>query len=61
MKQELEYYYEMDDLYQSINNCIDLLEETVGTCHDKKLLPLLEEAYATLEQLSEEVRKYEKN
>ena len=53
------YYQEMEELYQSINICIDLLEETVGTCSDSEMLVLLEDAHSSLEQLSNVIRKYE--
>ena len=44
-----EYYsYEMGELYQMINRCIEMLEESVGTCSDDRMLPLLEDAHAVL-------------
>lgn len=60
MTHELEYYQDMDELYQAVNNCIDLLEEAAGTCDGKTLLPLLEESHTALEQLLNELAKYEK-
>lgn len=60
MNHELDYYNDMDELYKSINQCIDILEESVGTCNEKSLLPLLEDAHSALEQLSKAIRKYEK-
>ena len=45
--------YEMDEeLYQIVNRCIEMLEESVGTCSDDQLLPLIEEAHSALEQLT---------
>ena len=56
-----EYYnYEMDELNQMINRCIEMLEESVGTCNDSQLLPLLEEAHSTLEQLTAAIEKHGK-
>lgn len=54
-----EYYnYEMEELYQMINRCIEMLEESTVTCEDAQLLPLLEEAHAALEQLTSAMDKY---
>lgn len=55
-----EYYnYEMEELYLMINRCIEMLEESVGTCNDDQLLPLLEDAHSALEQLTSAMEKYE--
>ena len=55
-----EYYnYEMEELYQMINRCIEMLEESTVTCEDNQLLPLLEEAHSALEQLTLAMEKYE--
>lgn len=57
-----EYYnYEMEELYQMLNRCIEMLEESVGTCDDDQLLPLLEEAHSALEQLTMAVERYGEN
>lgn len=54
-----EYYnYEMEELYQVINRCIEMLEESVGTCNDAQLLQLFEEAHSALEQLNAAMEKY---
>lgn len=56
-----EYYnYEMEELYQMINRCIEMLEESTVTCEDNQLLPLLEEAHSALEQLTSAMDKYAK-
>ena len=52
------YLNNMDELYLSINNLIELLEESVGACTDDKMMPLLEEAHTSLEQLSSVMSKY---
>ena len=55
-----EYYsYEMEELYQMINRCIEMLEESVGTCSDDRILPLLEDAHSALEQLTKAMERYE--
>tara|TARA_X000000950_G_C13896582_1_gene653081 strand:- start:251 stop:436 length:186 start_codon:yes stop_codon:yes gene_type:complete len=55
------YLNNMDDLYVSVNNLIELLEESVGTCTDEKMMPLLEEAHTALEQLASVMSKYAKS
>ena len=56
-----EYYnYEMEELHDMINRCIEMLEDSVGTCEDDQLLPLLEEAHTALEQLTVAMDKYGK-
>jgi len=57
-----EYYnYEMEELHNMINRCIEMLEESVGTCNDDQLLILLEEAHTALEQLNFAMEKYAQN
>jgi hypothetical protein len=54
------YNPEIEDLNNSIIRCMDMIEESAGTCNDEFLLPLLEDAHAALDQLSTVLGKYEK-
>lgn len=44
-------FEEMQELQQALLNCLDLLEESTGTCNDQQLLNLMEETYTVIEQL----------
>lgn len=50
---------QFEDLSKSINNCIELLEEAIDTCNDRKILGLIEEAHTALDQLANILNKYE--
>jgi hypothetical protein len=53
------YSDQFEELSKSINNCIDLLEEAIDTCNDRKILSLIEEAHTALDQLANILTKYE--
>jgi hypothetical protein len=44
-------FNEMEELHQTLLNCLDLLEESTGTCNDRQLLALMEESYTVIEKL----------
>jgi hypothetical protein len=48
----------MCELNLALNRCLELLEESVGTCTDQQLLSLLEETYTVIEQLCSTLENY---